>query len=73
MVCLTGAAWHVQDCDRFFPPGLFDDGRAGRCRGALPPGWHALSGKMAVLAAMLARLRPTGARAQHPAHLLFRG
>ena len=51
-----------QDCGRFFPPGLFDDGRPGRGRAAWPPGWPALSGKFAVLAAMLERLRPTGER-----------
>lgn len=52
-----------QDCGRFFPPGMFDDGRPGRGRGATwPPGWPALSGKFAVLAAMLERLRPTGDR-----------
>ena len=42
---------------------MFDDGRPGRGRGATwPPGWPALSGKFAVLAAMLERLRPTGDR-----------
>ncbi|KAK9834193.1 hypothetical protein WJX81_007238 [Elliptochloris bilobata] len=51
-----------EDCGRFFPPGLFDDGRPGRGRAAWPPGWPALSGKFAVLAAMLERLRPTGDR-----------
>jgi hypothetical protein len=55
------AAAH-QDCGRFFPPGLFDDGRPGRGRAAWPAGWPALSGKFAVLAAMLERLRPTGER-----------
>ncbi|KAK9916056.1 hypothetical protein WJX75_007902 [Coccomyxa subellipsoidea] len=51
-----------KDCGQFFPPGLFDDGRAGRSRGVLPLGWGALSGKMAVLGCMLALLRPTGER-----------
>ncbi|CAL8470234.1 g9776 [Coccomyxa elongata] len=51
-----------KDCGQFFPPGLFDDGRPGRSRGILPQGWHALSGKMAVLGSMLAHLRPTGER-----------
>ncbi|KAG2497992.1 hypothetical protein HYH03_004251 [Edaphochlamys debaryana] len=34
-----------------FPPGLFDNGRAGR--GGMAVGWEAVSGKMAVLARML--------------------
>jgi len=60
MTCTAAAG---QDCGRFFPPGLFDDGRPGRGRGgAWPAGWPALSGKFAVLAAMLERLRPTGER-----------
>lgn len=34
---------------------MLDDGRVGR--GAMSPGWEALSGKFAVLASMLAHLR----------------
>ncbi|KXZ56498.1 hypothetical protein GPECTOR_1g446 [Gonium pectorale] len=37
-----------------FPPGLFDNGRVGR--GGMAAGWENLSGKMAVLARMLALL-----------------
>ena len=45
----------MQGCGRYFPPGLFDDGRKGR--GGLPASWEMLSGKMAVLAQMLEMLR----------------
>eukprot|EP00887_Chlorella_sp_A99_P002466 scaffold10.g2466.t1 len=44
-----------EGCDRFFPPGLFDDGRPGR--GGMPLGWENLSGKFAVVARMLEILR----------------
>lgn len=44
-----------QGCGQFFPPGLFDNGRAGR--GGLAQGWELLSGKFALMARMLAVLR----------------
>ncbi len=37
--------------ESFFPPGLFDNGRAGR--GGLAAGWEALGSKMGVVARML--------------------
>ena len=45
----------MQGCGQFFPPGLFDNGRAGR--GALAADWELLSGKFALMARMLAALR----------------
>ena len=45
----------MQGCDQFFPPGLFDNGRAGR--GTLAVGWELLSGKFGLMARMLANLR----------------
>lgn len=43
------AADGFENCDRLFPPGLFDAGRGGRAGGGggggLPPGWEALSGE----------------------------
>ncbi|GAB4814175.1 hypothetical protein N2152v2_001221 [Parachlorella kessleri] len=50
-----GGAQGFEDCGRFFPPGMFDAGRAGR--GGMMVGWEALSGKFAVLARMLESLR----------------
>ncbi len=44
-----------KDCGKFFPPGLFDNGRIGR--GGMAPGWELLSGKMAVLLRLLVNLR----------------
>jgi len=49
------AAQGFQDCDKFFPPGVFDNGRAGR--GSMAEGWEFLSGKMAALATLLENLR----------------
>jgi hypothetical protein len=40
-----------------FPPGVFDNGRAGR--GGLAVGWEYLGGKMAVVARMLDVLKAT--------------
>ena len=45
----------MQGCGQFFPPGLFDNGRAGR--GALAADWELLSGKFALMARMLTALR----------------
>ncbi|KAK9804116.1 hypothetical protein WJX73_000321 [Symbiochloris irregularis] len=50
-----GPADGFEGCERFFLPGMLDDGRAGR--GAMAVGWEGLSGKFAVLACMLALLR----------------
>ena len=49
------AAEGFQDCDKFFLPGIFDNGRAGR--GSMAEGWEFLSGKMAALANLLENLR----------------
>lgn len=45
----------MQGCSGFFGPGLFDDGRPGR--GGMCEGWELLSGKFAVLATLLDKLR----------------
>jgi DNA repair and recombination RAD54-like protein len=49
-----------EDCGKFFPPGVFDNGRVGR--GGMALGWENFSGKMAVLSRLLSNLRPTGDR-----------
>ena len=49
------AADGFKDCEQFFPPGLFDNGRVGR--GGMAPGWEVLSGKFAVLSRILEKLR----------------
>lgn len=69
-LCWQQAHWHgpaviahstpcdtLQGCQAFFPPGLFDNGRAGR--GQLAAGWEMLGGKFALMADMLAELRRT--------------
>ncbi|QDZ25380.1 SNF2-like helicase [Chloropicon primus] len=52
------AADGFENCDQFFPPGLFDNGRAGR--GGMSEGWEELGGKFGLLARFLKKLRPTG-------------
>ena len=48
---VCGLPTPLQNVACLFPPGVFDDGRAGR--GGMAMGWETLSGKMAVLARML--------------------
>lgn len=49
MLCVRG-----QGCDKYFMPGVMDDGRAGR--GGMAEHWEQLSGKFGLAADMLATL-----------------